>query len=147
MASTIERDIREALATILGTLSWAKKVEGYKIRVGFSEMREHEVPYVQFYGLGQTYVPERSRLQTTWQMAVDLVLRQGTDSTIDQRDLDDKRQEIIETIGQDPKLGLTTGIIQTLPVSATDDLYTFEPYLVSTIVFEVLYHKPFTGLC
>jgi hypothetical protein len=147
VASQIERDIRESLASILGAITWAKRVEPYKIRVGFSEMREHEVPFVQFYGLGQTYEPQRGDLLTRWQIAVDLVLRQGTDGTIDQRDLDDKRQEIIEAIGADPKLGITYGIIHALPVSSTDDLYAFEPFLVSTIVFEMLYRKPFTGDC
>lgn len=147
MASTIDKEIREAFITILSTLSWAKKVEGYKIRLGFSEMREHEVPYVQIYGVGQTYEPQRGDLLTRWQIAVDLVLRQGTDGTIDQRDLDSKRQELIEKIGENPKLGITYSIIHTLPLSATDDLYTFEPFLVTTIVFEVLFRKPFTGDC
>lgn len=147
MASTIEKEIREALITIISTLSWAKKVEGYHTRLGFSEMREHEIPYLQVYGLGQTYEPQRGDLLTRWQMAVDLVLRQGTDGTIDQRDLDDKRQELIETIGADPKLGITYSVIHCLPISATDDLYTFEPFLVTTLVVEVLFRKPYTGDC
>ncbi len=147
MASQIERDIRDGFATLLLTLPWLKKLEPYKIRASISEVREHEIPYVQFYGLEQVYEQQRGDLLTRWQIAVDLVLRRGIDGTIDQRDLDDKRQELIEAIGADPKLGLTYSIVHVRPISATDDLMTFEPFFVSTIVFEALYRKPFTGTC
>jgi hypothetical protein len=145
MASQIEREIRDALAAVLRALPWVRKLEPYKIRLGFSEMREHEVPYIQFYGITQTFEPSRTEVTTRWQLAVDLVLRQGQDGLIDQRDLDDKRQEIIEAVGADPKLGI--GIIQILPVSATDDLNLFEPHFITTIIFEVLYRKPFVREC
>lgn len=147
MASQIDREIREALATVLDTLAWARKVEPYKIRLGFSEMMEHEVPYIQIYGLGQDYEPTRTEVLTRWQLAVDLVLRQGSDGLIDQRDLDDKRQEILEVVGADPKLGLNSGLIQITPLNATDDLYTFDPFFVTTITFEALFRKPFVRQC
>lgn len=145
MASTIERQIREALAAVLSGLPWLRKVEPYKIRLGFSDLREHEVPYVQFYGIGQTFEPDRTEVTTRWQLAVDLILRQGADGLIDQRDLDDKRQEILEAVGADPKLGIN--IIHILPVSSTDDLNLFDPFFATTVIFEVLYRKPYVREC
>lgn len=145
MASMIERQIREALFAVLSPLSWIAKVEPYKIRLAISELQETEVPYVQFYGVGQTYEPDRTELTTRWQIAVDVVLRVLGDGSIDQRDLDDKRQEVIEAIGADPKLGIN--IIHILPVSSTDDLMSFDPFILSTIIFEVLYRKPFVREC
>ena len=145
MASQIERQIREALALKLQALTWVRKVEPYKIRIGISELREHEVPYIQFYGIGQNYVPDRTELTTRWQLAVDLILRQGADGIIDQRDLDDKRQEILECVGADPKLGIA--IIHIVPISASDDLNTFEPFFSTTILFEALYRKPYVREC
>lgn len=147
MASQIDRDIREALGTILGNISWARKVEPYKMRLSFSELQEFEVPYLQIYGLGQTYEPTRTEILTRWQLAVDIVLRQSEAGLIDQRDLDDKRQEVIEAVGADPKLGLTYGIVHTIPLQSSDDLYTFDPFFVSTITFEALFRKPFVREC
>jgi hypothetical protein len=145
MASQIEREIREALYAVLQPLAWVAKCEPYKIRLGISELQETEVPYVQFYGVGQTYEPDRTELTTRWQLAVDVVLKVLGDGTIDQRDLDDKRQEVIEAVGADPKLGIK--IIHIVPVSSTDDLMSFDPFIVSTIIFEVLYRKPFVREC
>lgn len=149
MASTIESEIREALATVLrAACPWAKVVEPYRIRTGVSELREHEIPYVQFYGLGQTYEPARTEVLTRWQVGVDLVLRKGTDGTVDQRDLDDKRNEILEAVGaaNEGRFG-GLPVIQVVPVSSSDDLNTYDPHFVTTIVFEFLYRKPFVREC
>lgn len=145
MGSQIERQIRDALALALAELPWARKIEPYKIRLGFSELREHEVPYIQFYGLGQTFLPDRTELETTWQIAVDLILKQGADGLIDQRDLDDKRQEILEAVGKDPRLGIN--IIHIIPTSSTDDLNLFNPFYATTIVFEARYRKRYVRDC
>lgn len=148
MASQIERQIREALAAHLALLPWLRKVEPFKIRNGFSELHEHEVPFVQFYGIGQDYVADRTELTTTWNLAIDLVLRQGSDGLIDQRDLDDKRQELIEHIGAglEDRFG-NLAIIQVVPINATDDLNTYEPFFLTTVTFQWLYRKPFIRPC
>lgn len=144
----IERRIREGLAAQLGTLTWPRLVEPYKIRLGFSEMREHEMPYVQFYGIGQTFTPDRTQVLTRWQLAVDVILRQGSDGSIDQRDLDDKRQDVLECVGAWNELkfgGLP--LIQITPVTATDDLNLFESFYATTVVFEALYLKRYVRDC
>lgn len=145
MASTIDSQILDALDRVLITLPWAAKVETRNIKLGFSELREHEVPYVQAYGVMQNYVPDRTELTTTWRIQVDLVLHSSSAGTVDLRILNDRRQEVIETIGADPKLGIA--IIQITPVDSQDDIHIFEPYYFTTIAFDVLYRKPFVRPC
>jgi hypothetical protein len=148
MADSIEHLIREGLAAALAPLTWARKIEPYKIRIGFSEMKEHEVPYIQFYGVSQSFVPDRTQVETRWQLAVDLVMRQGSDGLIDQRDLDDKRQEILEAVGAWMEAKFNgISVIQVVPISATDDLNLFDPFFMTTILFEFLYLKRYVRDC
>jgi regulatory protein YycI of two-component signal transduction system YycFG len=50
-----DSSILDAIETQLKTLTWAKVVETENIKLAFSELGEHEVPYIQVYDNGQVF--------------------------------------------------------------------------------------------
>lgn len=147
MTDVIEVKIIEAIDTALKGISWANVVNAWRVRTSFSEMRAHEIPYMQILMLGQDYQPDRTEVRTDWTIAVDLVLRQGTDGFVDQRELLNKRNDILEAIGKDPKLGINEQFIHIIPFNSTDDIHTFEPYYLTTLTFRALFRKRYVRDC
>jgi len=141
-----DSDILDALETQLKTLTWAKVVETENIRLSFSELGEHEVPYIQVYDNGQVFEHQRGEVLTRWQVAVELVLRSASENQVNMRTLLDKRQEIEQCIGSKVNLGIP-GVINVLYLSNTPDIQIVKPFYVTTLLFEVVYRKRYVSDC
>jgi len=46
--------ILDAIENRIKTLTWVKKVESENIKLEFSEVHDHEIPYIQIYDNGQS---------------------------------------------------------------------------------------------
>jgi len=141
-----DSEILDALETQLKTLSWVKVVETENIRLGFSELGEHEVPYIQVYDNGQVFEHQRGEILTRWQVAVELVLRSSSENLVNMRTLLDKRQDVEQCIGSKVNLGIA-GVINVLYLSNTPDIQIVKPFYVSTLLFEVVYRKRYVADC
>ena len=141
-----DSSILDAIETQLKTISWAKLVETENIRLAFSELGEHEVPYIQVYDNGQVFEHQRGEILTRWQVAVELVLRSASESQVNMRTLLDKRQDIEQCIGSKVNLGIP-GVINVLYLSNTPDIQVVKPFYVTTLLFEVVYRKRYVSDC
>ena len=141
-----DSSILDALETQLKTISWAKVVETENIRLGFSELGEHEVPFIQIYDNGQVFEHQRGEILTRWQIAVELVLRSASENQVNMRTLLDKRQDIEQNIGSKVNLGIP-GVINVLYLSNTPDIQIVKPFYVTTLLFEIVYRKRYVSDC
>lgn len=145
---TVQNDsqILDALQAQCATLPWVKKVETEEIKLGFSEMGDHEVPFIQIYDNGQVFEHQRGEILTRWQVAVELVLKSSFAETVNMRTLLDKRQELEQCIGSNVNLGVQ-GVINVLYLSNTPDIQVVKPFYVTTLLFEVVYRKRYVSDC
>jgi len=138
--------ILDAIENRIKTLTWVKKVESENIRLEFSEVHDHEVPYVQIYDNGQSFTHQRGEILVDWQIAVELALKASSTSTVNMRTLLDKRQEIEQVIGAIPNLGIP-GVIHVLYLQNTPDLNLVRPFYTTTLLFSVQYRKKYVSEC
>jgi len=141
-----DSSILDAIETQLKTLTWAKVVETENIRLGFSDLGEHECPYIQVYDNGQVFEHQRGEILTRWQIAVELCLRSASENQVNMRTLLDKRQAIEQCIGSKVNLGIP-GVINVLYLSNTPDIQIVKPYYVTVLLFEVVYRKRYVSDC
>jgi hypothetical protein len=141
-----DSQILDAIENRIKTLAWVKKVESEEIKLEFSEIHDHEVPYVQIYDNGQSITHQRGEILVDWQIAVELALKSSSTSTVNMRTLLDKRQEIEQVIGAQPNLGIA-GVIHVLYLQNTPDLNLVRPFYTTTLLFSVQYRKKYVSEC
>lgn len=142
---TLDKEILEALQAQLSTnLPWAKKVEVDKVIVAYDQA-EYDTPYIQAFDNGQKLRHERARLVVKWSVIVELCIKENINSTFNQGDLLTYRQQIEQAIGSDVTLG--GKVINVLYLGNHSDIGLLRPNLISQQVFEIEYHKPYTGVC
>lgn len=138
--------ILDALENTVKGIAWVKKVESENIRLEFSEVHDHEIPYVQIYDNGQTFTHQRGEVLVSWQVAVELALKSSSESVVNMRTLLDKRQEIEQAIGANVNLGIP-GVINVTYLQNTPDLNLVRPYYTTTLLFNVQYRKKYVSEC
>lgn len=141
-----DSQILDAMETQLKSLPWVKVVETENIKLGFSELGDHELPYIQVYDNGQVFEHQRGEILTRWQVAVELVLRSSSLDVVNMRTLLDKRQDVEQCIGAKVNLGIA-GVINVLYLSNTPDIQVVKPFYVTTLLFEVVYRKRYVSDC
>lgn len=142
---TLDKEILEALQAQLETnLTWAKKVEVDKVIIAYDQA-EFDTPYIQVFDNGQNIKHERARLVVKWNVVVELCIKENLNSTFNQGELLNYRQQIEQAIGSDVTLG--GKVINVLYLTNNSDIGLLRPNLISQQVFQIEYHKPYTGVC
>lgn len=142
----IDSTIMTTLEAKLATLSWVKLVTWKRIRLANSDFRDYEIPLIQFYDAGQQIAHEAARLQVTWNISVELVLKSYADGAVDMEDLLEKRQEVEQKIGEQPNLGIA-GLLHFRYIGNEPDTFTILPYYYTRMDFQAIYYKPYKGNC
>lgn len=140
----IDKQIMETLETVLKTLPWVKLVSWKKLRIGVSDFRETELPAIQFYGTGQDMKHQHGKLEVTWRISIEVLLKSKCTGELDMGDLFDKQQEVEQVIGANPNLGIP-GVIHFRYIGNQSDLYTILPIYYTRLDFECIFHKPYSG--
>ena len=141
-----DSSILDALENTVKTLSWAKKVESENIRLEFTDIHDHEIPYIQIYDNGQKITHQMGQVLVNWQIAVELALKSSSSGTVNMRTLLDKRQEIEQVIGANVNLGIP-GVINVTYMENTPDLNLVRPFYTTTLLFNVQYRKKYVSEC
>jgi hypothetical protein len=142
----IESDILSALKTTLEGLSWVKTVEYERIRLNFSDFGGHEVPAIQLIDGGQVHLHQNRRLETTWTILIEVVMKSTSFDLVDQGVLLDRRAEVEQLIGANVDLDVP-GMIHMRYVGNVTDIHMVDPYFYSQLTFEAVFHKDYTGAC
>lgn len=141
-----DSSILDALENTVKTLSWVKKVESENIRLEFTDIHDHEIPYIQIYDNGQKITHQMGQVLVNWQIAVELALKSSSTGTVNMRTLLDKRQEIEQVIGANVNLGIP-GVINVTYMENTPDLNLVRPFYTTTLLFNVQYRKKYVSEC
>ena len=141
-----DSDILDAIEARLKTLTWAKVVESENIKLEFSEVQDHEIPYIQICDNGQKMIHQRGEILVNWQIAVELALKSSSENIVNMRTLLDKRQEIEQVIGAVPNLGIP-GVIHVTYLQNTPVLNLIKPFYTTILLFNVQYRKKYVSEC
>lgn len=144
MTACMERAICEALKTQLETITWVKKVEYENIHVILSDVKDHELPLLQFYDNGADIKHERGRLDTGWNLAVELILKSTEAGTVAQGDLLDKKNDIELCIGSNVDLKIP-GILHFIYQRWVTDTHSSKPFFIARLEFKVQFYKTFVN--
>jgi hypothetical protein len=146
---SIQKQVFLNLKTKLQELPWANLVEFENIRLLASEFNAHEFPAIQIYDNGETATQLKGRTSNILSISIELVLmRSAVTGLVDQGQLFDKKLEIKQKIGEDPRLGINGGVDGTIMhiqyVAGATDLHSLAPHYLARLDFEVLFHEPFS---
>jgi len=147
MPDGMRHKIFDALeAQLRAGLTWPKTIAWDRIRLLSSEFGDHEIPVVQFYAIREDIVHQHGKLEAHMQLSIEVCLRQTQFATCDQSTLVDYLEEVEQCVGAQPNFGVP-GVIHARYMSVEVDLHTIEPIYYGRLNFDVIYHKPYTGIC
>jgi hypothetical protein len=151
--ASMESDIMTNLRTRLLELTWQNTVEIENIRLLSTDWRDHETPAIQIYDSGQLSESEQRRVKIGWTLTIELVMKNKVDDPVDQLILLDRMDEVLRKIGANVQLDLGSAspsqgeMIHIRYVNGITDLHTLAPFYIAVMNFEVIYLKPYTGIC
>lgn len=143
--NSIETRILAEMATILKTLPWVKLVQYEQIYFSAEQVRDNEIPCIQFFDNKATVSHERSMIRPEWSISVELILRPTSEGgAVAQGDLFDKKDDIEALIGQNVNLGIPG--VEHLRYDGWETDFTSNPNLICRLDFSVLYRKTYVGV-
>ena len=151
--ASIENQILSGLQTILLTLSWPKQVEFEFIKTSVTDFREHELPAIQFYFPTMAYAPLQGRSDTDGTIIVEIIMRKSSTDLVNQGLLLDRLDEVLQKVGANPQLGLTSlpateGSFKRIdPFAGSTALHIEDPFYTGSLTFIADYFRPFSGIC
>ena len=144
---SIESDIVDKIVDICtNDVSGLNYVSFDKIKLATSDFEPHEMPAVQIWDNGQQVKHERGRIQVTWNLSLELIMRSEITGEVDQKGLFEKRREIQLALWDKPNLGIP-GVIHLIYTGNITDLHLLQPNYIARIDFAVLYYDELTAAC
>lgn len=142
----IETRILSALATLLTNgLPWVKTVQHDSVYYSPEQIRDHELPMVQFFDNKAAVTHERPQIRPEWSISVELILKSTAEQgKVSQFDLFDKKDDIENLIGQNVNLGIQG--VQHIRYDGWETDITSAPVHICRLDFTVLYRKAYTGV-
>lgn len=153
MADSIQKLVLVAMKAKLEELPWVSLVDYERVRLFTADMKDHEVPLIQMYDIGESATQVRGRTDNTWTVTLELVLKGLSDDSVDQGILFDRKLEIKRKIGEDPTLGISNldpsqGRFKHVEyVGSITDIHVLQPYYMARLDYNVLFEEPFSSEC
>lgn len=144
-----ETTIKDTITTLLSSdasLSDIKTLNFGRVRLAVDDFQDWEFPVVQLWDLRQVNTHVRGYQEVTWNIALEIIMKQTTAGEVDQTSLWDLRRRIELVLWDKPKLGLSF-MIHLKYLNNGTDLHLLEPHYVSRMEFEVLFRRQLTGSC
>lgn len=143
---SIESTIADALVAVLNTVTEVKTVNFDKVLLASTDFRDHELPAVQLWDVGQFIEHKRGRILVTWSISLEIIMKPLTSGAVVQKDLWELRRTIQRALWANPNL-LIPGVVHLVYTGNISDLHTVEPYYISRLDFDVQYYDDLTGSC
>lgn len=138
--------IGDRLVEILNGVRDVKTVTFDKVKLLASDFGETEIPAIQLIDVSQTGSHEQSRVKYVWLIALELVMKQTTDRSCDQRSLWNLEYQVKRKLWASPNLGIP-GVFHIQFVNAETDLHLLEPFYFARIFFEVHFYESLVRDC
>jgi len=149
----MESDIFSNLKTRLTELAWPAYIEYENIRLLTSDFLPHEIPAIQFFDAGQLAIHVQSRVQVTWGIDVEIMMKQTVADVVNQSVLFERANDVLLKIGANVQMDLGSSpasqgtMIHIKYLGMTTDIHTLRPFYLATLNFQAQFLKPYTAEC
>jgi len=153
LVDSVQKLVLQNIKTKLEELTWPSLVEFERIRLYSSDFKDHEIPAIQIYDVGETARTVQGRTENEWTLTIELILRPLQDDVADQGLLFDRKLEIKRKLGEDPTLGLgslvpSQGRFKHIKyIRGLTDLHILSPYFMARLDYQALFEEPFSSEC
>jgi len=117
-----------------------------RIKVNIADFGEHELPGVQIIDINETIIHEQSRARKTWNLTLEIVMKQTFERVVNQQSLWDLMYQIERKLWQEPSLGIP-GVLHLVYIGNQTDLHTIDPYYIGKLDFLVEYYEHLVRDC
>lgn len=117
-----------------------------QIRINMHDFNDAELPAVQIIDIQETGVHQQASLQKTWQLTLEVVMKQTSERIVRQQDLWDLMYLIERKLWQDPSLGIP-GVFHLQYIGNNTDLHVLDPYYIGKLDFQVVYQEHLVRDC
>jgi hypothetical protein len=137
---SMKSKIANALTTICKTIPRVKYTSFDKIKLLASDFQDHEIPAIQLIDVGLTSEHVQARAKKTWQISLELLLRQDQYNQISNNTLWDFENEVLRAIWANPNLGIP-GVVHPVFLGSHVDLHLIAPMYYSRLDFQVVFFE------
>jgi hypothetical protein len=145
-ARSMKSRIADAIVERLNQVSDLVYVKFDEVKVNMSDFLEHELPACQVIDVNETVEHEQNRAKKTWNISLEVVLKQTTYRTVNQQALWDLIYQIERKLWTFPNL-LIPGVVQMVYLGNQTDLHLVDPYYVGRLDFQVVYYESLVRDC
>lgn len=138
--------VAQRIVEILQDVRDVKTVSFDKVKVLASDFDDTSLPAIQLIDVSQTGIHEQGRVKYAWLVALELVMKQSVDRTVNQQDLWNLEYQVKRKLWKNPNLKIP-GVIDIKFVNAETDLHLLEPYYFARIFFEVTFYEAIVRDC
>lgn len=143
---SIETTIVDKIIQVVDAVPAIAYVSFDKIKLATSDFGAHELPAVQIWDNGQQVTHERGRVQKSWNLSLELIMKSDVSGLVDQKMLFELRRDLEQALWAQPNLGIP-GVIHMVYTGNISDLHLLEPFYIARIDFAVLFYDNLTGSC
>ena len=143
---SIESTIADAIVAVVEAVPGVKSVNFDKVLLATSDFRDHELPAVQLWDVGQSIEHQRGRILVTWALSLEVIMKSLVAGSVVQKDLWEFRRTIQLALWAKPNLGIP-GVVHLIYSGNITDLHSVEPYYITRLDFDVQYYDNLTGSC
>lgn len=144
--TAIKTLIAQALVDRVRTIGQLKYIEFEDIKIAVSDFQDHQLPAVQFWDVIETGVHQQGRIQKTWNVILELIMKSSEERVVQQKNLWNLVYLIERAIWAKPQLGVK-GVEMVQYISNETDLHLVQPYYTARISLNVIYHQPLVSEC
>lgn len=143
---SMKSKIADAIVVRLNEVSDLNYVKFDEVRVTMADFLEHELPACQLIDINETVEHEQNRVKKTWNISLEVVLKQTTYRTVNQQSLWDLIYQIERKLWTFPNLQIP-GVLQMVYLGNQTDLHLVDPYYVGRLDFQVVYYESLVRDC
>ncbi len=145
-ARAMKSKIADAIIARLNDVADLKYRKFDEVKVNISDFQEHELPACQLIDVNETATHENSRLLKTWNITLEVVLKQTEYRTVNQQSLWDLMYQIERKLWAIPNLDIP-GVLHLIYLGNQTDLHLVDPYYIGKLDFSVQYYESLVRDC
>lgn len=143
---SMKSKIAEAIVNQLSLVNELNYLKFDEVRVLMSDFLEHELPACQLIDISETAEHEQGRLKKTWNITLEVVMKQTIYRQVNQQALWDLMYRIERKLWVFPNLGIP-GVIHMQYIGNQTDLHLVDPYYIGKLDFLVQYYENLVRDC
>lgn len=138
--------IADAIVAKLNDVWDLKTVSFDRVRVLVADFNEGELPAAQIIDQSETILHEQNRARKSWNLTIEIVMKQTVDRLVNQQDLWNLMYQIERKLFVEPNLAIP-GVLHMRYVQNVTDLHLADPYYTARLDLAVEYYEALVREC